>query len=186
MLAALIRAWLKKMRPKWSRSGKTSACRGRNAPPESTRYRHGRLFCAATSCARRCFFTVSGKYEPPLTVASFATLTHWRPSTTPMPVTIAALAVPRERSLAAALRDLLSSLAQFRHELGHPLVPRGEGVVALRLRREGRHGLSVREPGISCPSCGVPRYRWPSSRRRRCSCLAAEASRRTKAWCRFA
>ena len=32
-----IRAWLKKIRPKWSRSGKTSAWRGRNAPPESTR-----------------------------------------------------------------------------------------------------------------------------------------------------
>jgi hypothetical protein len=32
-----IRAWLKKMRPKCSLSGKTSACIGRNAPPESTR-----------------------------------------------------------------------------------------------------------------------------------------------------
>ena len=31
------RAWLKKMRPKWSRSGKTSAWSGRKAPPESTR-----------------------------------------------------------------------------------------------------------------------------------------------------
>ena len=29
------------MRPKWSRSGKTSACSGRNAPPESTRYTRG-------------------------------------------------------------------------------------------------------------------------------------------------
>ena len=28
---------------------------------------------------------MSGKYEPPLTVASFATITHSRPSTTPMP-----------------------------------------------------------------------------------------------------
>jgi hypothetical protein len=35
--AADRRAWLKKMRPKWSRSGKTSACNGRYAPPESTR-----------------------------------------------------------------------------------------------------------------------------------------------------
>ena len=32
-----ICAWLKKIRPKWSRSGKTSAWSGRNAPPESTR-----------------------------------------------------------------------------------------------------------------------------------------------------
>ena len=30
-------AWLKKIRPKWSRSGNTSSCIGRNAPPESTR-----------------------------------------------------------------------------------------------------------------------------------------------------
>ena len=30
-------AWLKKIRPKWSRSGKTSSWSGRNAPPESTR-----------------------------------------------------------------------------------------------------------------------------------------------------
>ena len=51
---------------------------------------HGRWFCSATSCARRCFFTVSGKYEPPLTVASLATTTHSWPSTTPMPVTIPA------------------------------------------------------------------------------------------------
>ena len=33
---------------------------------------------------------MSGKYEPPLTVASFATITHSRPSTTPMPVTMPA------------------------------------------------------------------------------------------------
>ena len=32
-----IRAWLKKTRPKCSRSGKTSAWSGRYAPPESTR-----------------------------------------------------------------------------------------------------------------------------------------------------
>lgn len=30
-------AWLKKIRPKWSRSGNTSACWGRLAPPLSTR-----------------------------------------------------------------------------------------------------------------------------------------------------
>ena len=44
----------------------------------------GRWFCSATSWARRCFFTVSGKYEPPFTVASFATTTHSWPSTTPI------------------------------------------------------------------------------------------------------
>ncbi len=31
------RAWLKKMRPKWSLSGNTSACLGKLAPPESTK-----------------------------------------------------------------------------------------------------------------------------------------------------
>src|SRR3954463_7492943 len=63
---------------------------------------HGRRFCAATSCARRCFCTVSGKYEPPFTVASFATITHSRPSTTPMPVTTPALgASPSYTSQAA-------------------------------------------------------------------------------------
>ena len=50
----------------------------------------GSLFWAATSWARRCFLTVSGKYEPPFTVASLATMTHSRPSTTPIPVTIPA------------------------------------------------------------------------------------------------
>ena len=33
---------------------------GRNAPPESTRYTHGNRFWLAISCARRCFFTVTG------------------------------------------------------------------------------------------------------------------------------
>src|SRR5581483_2268611 len=50
----------------------------------------GSRFCSAISCARRCFLTVSGKYVPPLTVASLATITHSRPSTMPIPVTIPA------------------------------------------------------------------------------------------------
>src|SRR6266566_575008 len=63
----------------------------------------GRLFCPATSWARRCFLTVSGKYEPPLTVASFATIAHSRPSTTPIPVTMpAAGAWPSYSSQAAS------------------------------------------------------------------------------------
>ena len=40
---------------------------------------HGSRFSSAISCARRCFLTVRGKYEPPLTVASLATITHSRP-----------------------------------------------------------------------------------------------------------
>src|SRR4051794_23945763 len=64
---------------------------------------HGSRFCSATSCARRCFLTVSGKYEPPLTVASLATITHSRPSTTPMPVTMPApAACPSYTSQAAS------------------------------------------------------------------------------------
>ncbi len=45
---------------------------------------------SATSCARRCFLTVIGKYAPPLTVASLATITHSRPATRPTPVMIPA------------------------------------------------------------------------------------------------
>src|SRR5215831_11685584 len=47
----------------------------------------GRWFCSAISCARRCFLTVIGKYVPPLTVASLATITTSRPETRPTPVT---------------------------------------------------------------------------------------------------
>jgi len=42
------------------RSGKTSSCLGRKAPPESTRYIHGSLFWEAISWALRCFLTVMG------------------------------------------------------------------------------------------------------------------------------
>src|SRR5258706_4682748 len=50
----------------------------------------GKWFCCAISCARRCFFTVIGKYVPPLTVASFATTTDWRRDPRPTRVTIPA------------------------------------------------------------------------------------------------
>src|SRR5690348_2161421 len=46
----------------------------------------GRRFSSATSCARRCFFTVIGKYVPPFTVASLATTITSQPLTRPMPV----------------------------------------------------------------------------------------------------
>src|SRR4029077_12459219 len=51
---------------------------------------HGSRFCRAISCARRCFFTVMGRYVPPFTVASFATIMHSRPCTRPTPVTLPA------------------------------------------------------------------------------------------------
>jgi hypothetical protein len=60
MPRALIVAWLKKIRPKCSRSGKTSSCLGKKAPPESTRYTQGSRLASAISWARRCFFTVIG------------------------------------------------------------------------------------------------------------------------------
>jgi len=59
---------------------------GKFAPPLSTRYTHGKRFSSATCCARRCFFTVSGKYTPPFTVESFATIITSRPATRPIPV----------------------------------------------------------------------------------------------------
>jgi hypothetical protein len=60
-LAAPCPTWLKKMRPKWSLSGNTSAWRGRLAPPESTRYRQGSLQASAISCSRRCFCREGGR-----------------------------------------------------------------------------------------------------------------------------
>src|SRR5579859_4362840 len=47
----------------------------------------GRRFSSPISWARRCLRIVSGKYVPPLTVESLATMTHSRPLTRPMPVT---------------------------------------------------------------------------------------------------
>ena len=37
---------------------------------------HGSLFSYAISYALTCFLTVIGKYVPPLTVGSFATIMH--------------------------------------------------------------------------------------------------------------
>ena len=61
MPAADICAWLKKIRPKWSRSGKTSSCkRQRKHRLESTRNRCREGCSAPRSPARaRCFLTVS-------------------------------------------------------------------------------------------------------------------------------
>src|SRR5690606_11081582 len=88
-----------KIWPKWSRSGNTSACRGRNAPPEWTRYTHGSRFSSAISCARRCFFTVTGWYVAPVTVASLHTTKTCRPLTRPIPAATPAAghAVPAAR-----------------------------------------------------------------------------------------
>src|SRR4051794_746609 len=64
---------------------------------------HGSRLRSAISCARRCFFTVIGKYVPPFTVASLATTTTSRPATRPTPVTIPAPgAAPSYRPWAAS------------------------------------------------------------------------------------
>src|SRR5574337_1238285 len=135
---------------------------------------HGSRFCAATSCARRCFFTVSGKYEPPFTVASFATMTHWRPSTTPTPVTIPALgASPSYSSQAASAfssrnelpgstsRSIRARAVILARDLGRPLAQLGDEFLhrhtgtlmsghdrrAPRPRRLLRSGRGAGEPG---------------------------------------
>ena len=40
--------------------GEASSCKGRYAPPESTKYTQGKLFSMAICCALKCFFTVMG------------------------------------------------------------------------------------------------------------------------------
>ena len=136
---------------------------------------------------------------PPFTVASLATITHSRPSTTPMPVTIPAdgawpsyrppggervqleegrvgvdepvdalprrelpaRAVPLERLLAAAARDLRRPLAQLRDEAGHPLAAAGEQVAfPLDLRRQHRHRSGAyRSGGARCGKLGLEEER---------------------------
>src|SRR6266511_1750597 len=98
----------------------------------------GRRFCSATSCARRCFLTVSGKYDPPLTVASLATTTHSRPSTTPIPVTI---------PVAAAECHLSCALSQLVDEAFHALAPALEHLVPLNGCLEERHVRSLQSRG---------------------------------------
>ena len=55
---------------------KTSAWRGRSAPPDSTRSRSGRRFSSATSMARKSLRIVVGLVVPPRTVGSFAMTRH--------------------------------------------------------------------------------------------------------------
>ena len=96
----------------------------------------GRWFSIAISCARRCFFTVIGKYVPPLTVASFATTTQGRPCIGPMPVTMPA----RGRLVVVEVRRPPSG-----EHRGTP--------------RRGRGGRSIRSRASSLPALHVPRRR---------------------------
>jgi hypothetical protein len=61
---------------------------GRSAPPDSTRETTGSRFCNAICLARSIFRSVHGLLVPPLTVGSLATMTHSRPLTRPIPVTM--------------------------------------------------------------------------------------------------
>ena len=65
----------------------TSICLGRSPPADSTRYRTGSEFWAAIPRALSPFARPMGLIAPPLSVGSFATMTHSTPSMTPMPVT---------------------------------------------------------------------------------------------------
>ena len=56
---------------------------------------------------------------------------------------LAPLTVAGKRLLASARGDLRGALSQLLDELRHPFVPRCERVVALRLRREDRHDVSL-------------------------------------------
>ena len=60
---------------------KTSAWRGRSAPPDSVSTTRGSRFCSATSMARSSLAMVVGLVVPPRTVGSFATTRHWVPDT---------------------------------------------------------------------------------------------------------
>ncbi len=55
---------------------KTSACRGRSAPPDSTSSKSGSRLASATSMARNSFLIVVGLVVPPRTVGSFAMTRH--------------------------------------------------------------------------------------------------------------
>ncbi len=79
-------AWvrLRKLAPPGT---KISFCRGRSAPPDSTKPIAGRRLALATSWARRFFRSVYGLLVPPRTVGSDAPTRHSTPSITPIPLT---------------------------------------------------------------------------------------------------
>ena len=64
-----------------------SACDGRSAPPDSTRFITGSRLVRAISSARRPLRSEYGFIAPPRTVGSWAMITHSTPETTPTPVT---------------------------------------------------------------------------------------------------
>lgn len=57
-------------------------------------YAHAQQPLSMHTCALRCFLTVIGKYVPPFTVASFATIMHSNPSTLPIPATTPPAGIP--------------------------------------------------------------------------------------------
>src|SRR5919109_1756168 len=119
----------------------------------------GRWFSRAISWARRCFLTVMGKYVPPLTVASLATIITSVPCTTPMPVTIPAAG--------AALSYMSYAASAESSRKGAP----GSSSVSMRSRASSlprwRCSATARAPPPS-------RTCWSRSRRRRtCSRLWA-------------
>ena len=67
-----------------------SACVGRSAPPDSTRFITGSRLTRAISRARRVLRSEYGFIAPPRTVGSCAMITHSTPEITPIPVTMLA------------------------------------------------------------------------------------------------
>ena len=67
-----------------------SACVGRSAPPDSTRFITGSRLTRAISRARRVLRSEYGFIAPPRTVGSCAMMTHSTPEITPIPVTMVA------------------------------------------------------------------------------------------------
>ena len=123
----------------------------------------GSRFCSAISCARRCFLTVSGKYVPPLTVASFATITHSRPSTTPIPVTMPAPGACPSYISHAASAD--SSRKAVSGSQSRSIRSRAVSLPRARWRSSACVAAAARRPEPS--ALAAPRRAPPSARCRR-------------------
>jgi hypothetical protein len=83
--AALMRAWLKKMRPKWSRSGKTSAWCGRFAPAAVHQIDAGQPVLGGDLLGAEVLLDRQRKVGAALHRGSLAAIMTSRPETRPTP-----------------------------------------------------------------------------------------------------
>ena len=176
--AADMRAWLKKMRPKWSRSGKTSSWSGRNAPPGVDEVEARQPVLRRDLLRAQVLLDREREVRAALDRGvvgdddALAALDDADAGDDPGPGRLAvvhvpggqraeleeggagvdepvdplargqlpARAVPLDRALTAAARDLRRALAQLGDEALHPLAPGRELVrVTLGPRRQERH-----------------------------------------------